>query len=146
MGTTLTIDRTGQGLPPLIITGSRDTTPSGLWLPVDGLREPSFQPRYRYAPDTDIVDGRTLLSVVRDQSTLPLTVRARGADAASLAALRQEFTHALAQFMFDITLDRDGVSTVFEAVYSVPEWDPLEPWMRVTHQARATVVIPVNPT
>ncbi len=146
MTTTLTIDRTSLDLEPLVIYGSRAAATSGLWLPAEGLGEPSFQPRYAYAPDSRHIDGRVLLGVSRDQSTLPLVVRAAASSAAALDALQVELEAALAQFVYDLTRVRDGVTTVFQAVYSVPQPADVEPWMRANHEARFSVVIPVNPT
>ncbi len=144
--TTLTVDRTSLDLDPLVIHGSRATATSGLWLPADGLGEPSFQPRYAYAPDSRHLDGRVLLGVSRDQSTLPLVIRAAAETAVALDALKAELEAALAQFVYDLTRVRDGVTTVFQAIYSVPQPTDVEPWMRANHEARYSVVIPVNPT
>lgn len=142
---TVTIDRALLELPPLVLTGSRETTTSGLWIAAGGYQKPTFEPRRTYAPDSAWVPGKALLAVMLDQGVLPLVIRAQGADDDDLDARKQLLEQALGQFVFTVTVDLDGVVDAWAGDYSVPSWSLPTAADRVDHRARATVSIPVNP-
>lgn len=142
---TITIGRDTLELAPLVITGSRTTTPSGLWIPEDGYEPPKFEPRRSYAPDSDWQPGRALLSAVLDQGVLPLVVCAHRDDETDLAALCDELDAAVHQFVFPIEVEEDDISRSWSADYSHPAWVRRTPQMRLDHRARCGLPIPVNP-
>lgn len=145
MGTTITIGRDTLTLGPLIITGARATTPSGFWLPADGLRLPQFEERRDHAPDSAFKGGKMLLAVVLEQSNLPLIIRAAGSSVADLATKQAELEQALTQFMFPLTLDIDGAARTWEAEFAWPNLQTPDAAMRQDLTARFVVDIPINP-
>lgn len=142
----VSIDRSGMaGSPaPLVITDYPGA--SGLYLPEDGAVWPVFETRRTYAPDSAYEAGRTLLAAVQGAAELPLTVYAKGADGAAVAAAKAELEAALAQWSYDLTLTVDSVACVYhaEVIYGVP-WGPIDSGMVAAHLARTSFSIPLNP-
>lgn len=145
MTTTLTIHRDSLALAPLVITGSRNTTNSGMWIPDGGIAWPAFEPRYRYAPDSAYEPGRTLLAVVLEQAQLPATIRVGGDDVAELAARRLELEAAVSQFAFQLDLNVDGQAGSWQADFTWPLWVPPTPSTRLDLTERAQMTFPINP-
>lgn len=138
----LTITRSALSLPDLVIT---DTPGGDFWIPEDGFTEPEFAWRITYAPDSRYISGKEKLAAARDASSLPVTINAYGADAATLRANMNALVNALGQWSYDTTLTVDG--------QALGPWDSdptsvvwfQDSGMVRAHLARATVSIPVNP-
>jgi hypothetical protein len=140
--TTLTIDRTGLTLAPLVITGEC-AGPTGFWLG-EGTVRPEFTPRYDYAPDSAWVGGKQLLGVVKEQGALAATIFIRATSAATLETMKIELEDALFQFTYTVTFN-DGAARSYFADPTVPVWGEIVPGHDKLHIARAIVSIPVNP-
>lgn len=142
--TTISIDRTGLSLAPLVIDS--DPFTGSLYLPEEGLVWPAFDTRRLYAPDSNHAAGRTLLAAVQDAAELPLTVYAQGASGAALEAAKAELEAAVAQWSYDLTLTVDSVAHTYHAeiVLGVP-WGPIDSGMVAAHLARTSFSIPLNP-
>lgn len=145
MTTTFTIDRDSLSLPPLVITGARASTPSGMWFPEGGIQWPGFTPRYTYAPDSAYVAGRQLLAAVLDQANLPAVVRVAGDSVAQLVARKAELEQAVSQFLYEVTLDIDGATQTWSADYTWPQWAPPTASSRLDLTDRAVLTFPLNP-
>lgn len=139
---TLTFSRTSLSLSSLLI--GTDPT-AGLWLPEDSVTEPGRTVRRAYAPDSAFIPGRYLLSAVEDAATVPVTVYARGATGAELAANRAILDAAASQFNYSLTLTVDGVARTWSADPELPQWGLVDTGMVRARIARAVLVIPVNP-
>jgi hypothetical protein len=141
--TSLSIDRTSLSLSPLVLGND----PSGVYVyPEDGLAQPNFEMRRRYAPDSAYTPGRLLLGSVLDGTTIPLTIDVRGTSAANLLSRKAELEAAVAQFAYTVTMVVAG--------QTVGTWpaDPTAPWWGIVNHADAaafiatgTLAIPVNP-
>lgn len=141
--TSVTFSRTVLSLPALVI----EQDPSaGLYLPEDGIVWPVFETRREYAPDSSWVPGRVLLAAVQGAAELPLTIYAKGASGAAVAAKRAELEAALAQWSYDLTLTVDSVAYTYSAeiLLGVP-WGPIDSGMVAEHLARTSFTIPLNP-
>jgi hypothetical protein len=142
---TITIGRDSLDLEPLVITGSRDTTPSGIWVPESGIEQmPGLEPLRTYAPASAYV-RRKLLAVVLNGNDLVATFRVQGTDADPLTSRRAELEQAVAQFVFPITLSIDGIGFTGEGEASWPAWSARTPDDRAANRDRCRLAIPVNP-
>lgn len=146
MTLTISIDRGALGLAPLIITGARATTPSGLSIPGGGYKRPLFQPRYDYAPDSAFIPGKQMLAATVTDGTWPLRIRAAAASDAALAALRVAVDAAFGQWSYTATVTLDGVAETWACKYSRPVWPEARQWRREAHEDLFEVTVPVKPT
>ena len=117
----------------------------GLHIDEGGVGAVGWDFRRGYAPDPSWRGGKTLLSFVREATTLPLTIYAHAATSAALAAVKAELEAAAAQWSYDVTVTIDGVSEVFHCEPAIPQWGAADSGMVRAHLARASLVIPVNP-
>lgn len=117
-----------------------------MWLDETGQQLPSFALRYRNATDSDVHPGRTLLAYTTDADELQFAVYAQGTSQASLETLKANLTAALMS-LGTITVTENGVATAYTDRWPArPRWDPLASGMSNAFLARATCVVPVNPT
>lgn len=141
---TITLGRASLGLEPLIITGSRETTTSGMWIPEGGLQLQAYDMRRTYAPTSAYV-RRKLLAAILDGADLSLTVRMQGSATDSLSVRRTTLEQAVSQFLYPITVDIDGNALVGEAECSWPALLTPTPSDRLLNRGRCQLLIPVNP-
>lgn len=140
----LTLDRTGLALSPLVI--NNDPFDGAFTYPDDGLAEPNFTMRVRYAPDSAFTPGRLVLGSVMDGSVIPLTIAVKGTSQANLTTLKAELLAALAQLSYTVTITVGGVDIgTWPAGPSVPSWGVVDHGMAQIFLASAVVAIPVNP-
>jgi hypothetical protein len=124
---TITNDPPAGGTHPPLILGS--------WEP------PTFAQRLDYLPDNPDVSGKFLRSQALDQGTLPLVIDVYGTDMADLQTNRRAVEAMFSQFTYTVTLTFDGVSEVYDAFPTWPQWS-LDLPNRI---ATATLSVPVNP-
>jgi hypothetical protein len=142
---TITIGRDALELDPLVITGSRDTTPSGIWVPESGIEQmPNIEPLRTYAPTSAYV-RRKLLAVVSNGTDFIASYRLQGTDEDPLSERRTELQQAVAQFEFPLTVDIDGITVAGTGESSSPAWSARTPHDRAYDRDRCRLVIPVNP-
>lgn len=139
----ITITRAALSLDPLVIASNPHGTT--LHMPEDGLGAVGWDYRRSYAPDSDWQSGKALLSVVREASTLPLTVYAHDTSSAGLAAARAVLEAAVSQWAYDVTVTVDGVATTYHAEPAIPQWAPFDSGHVRAHIDQCQLVIPVNP-
>lgn len=142
---TITIDRTGLALDPLIIGDSPDGSGVGLWIPAGGYVSPDFTARLTYAPDSAYVAGRALLAATLEAATLPLVIIVEGSSQADMAARKAELAAALFQFSYTVTVDLDGNSETWSADPTYPQWGEISHAWASRFMGRAVVTIPINP-
>lgn len=135
----LSFDRTSLSLSPLVVTNNPD---EDLWIEV--FQEPGFDFRYKYAPDSDLIPGSTLLAAVLEMTSLPVSIYARAASTAALRAVKDELAAAVSQFSYDLTLTVDGDDMTFSADPSWPQW-VTDYGMASAYMARTSLAIRVNP-
>lgn len=117
-----------------------------LWIDEKGNQLPSFALRYRAATDSDVHPGRTLLAYTTDQDELQFTVYAQAATQAALDTLKATLTAAL-MTTGTITVTENGVATAYTDRWPArPRWNELDSGMSRAFLARASCVVPVNPT
>lgn len=114
-------------------------------VPEDGVGAVDWDLRRGYAPDPAWRPGKTLLSYVREASSLPLVIYAHAATSAALATAKTELEAAALQWSYDVTVTVDGVTEVFHCEPAIPRWAPFDSGMVRAHMARCNLVIPVNP-
>lgn len=137
---TVTFTRAGLGLGPLVV----DSNPTAsLYLPEDGVGAVGWDLRRTYAPDSPWVPGKMLLAAVREASTLPLTIYARGASAAEVDAARKVLEDAAAQWSYTVEVNLLGET--FRAEPAIPQWAAMDSGMVAEGLDRCQLVIPVNP-
>lgn len=142
----LTLTRTGLSLPDLTATNTPPTPgTAGAWLPEDGLARPDTTWRYTTAQGGDDMHGAVLLGAVKEMSALPASLYFQGTDAASLRALEDEWTEALEQWSYTVTLTIDGQAATYSADPTSPRWGEVDSGMVRAHLSRASVVVPVYP-
>lgn len=142
---TITLDRASLDLDPLIITGSRATTPSGIWVPEGGLQQlPSPEPRRTYPPESAYVSRRRALAVVLDGTDLIFVARLQGTDEDPLTARHAELEAAVSQYFYPVTVDVDGVAMSGEGECTWPTWTVRTSHDRLYDRDRCQVVIPVR--
>lgn len=145
MNLSVTFDRTELELDPLVVSNF-PSPESPFWLPEDGLTLPEFPERTAFAPESAYIPGKRALASQQDAGGLALVIYAQAADTAALAVLKAELAAALRQWRPAITVDVDGESTVYEAVYPVtPHWGQVDSGMVRAHMARTAVTVVVNP-
>lgn len=145
----LTISRTSLSLEDLDI-GTNPFNPGGgathwFHLPEDGLSRPGFTIRRTYAPDSEYIPGRYLLTAVTDASSLPAMIYAHGDTSAHLEAAVAELEQATTQFAYEISLAIDGQSRTWLADPELPVWGAVDTGLVRQHIAIANLVIPINP-
>lgn len=145
IASSLSIDRTSLSLAPLLLTNNPfDANP--YTFPEDGLAQPNFTMRLRYAPDSNFVAGRLALGSVLDGSTMPLIVAARGTSTADLEAVKDALEAALAQMTYSVTMTVDGVTVgTWPADPTTVWWGTVDHGAAVAHLAIGSISIPVNP-
>jgi hypothetical protein len=142
---TITIGRDSLDLAPLVITGSRDTTPSGIWVPESGIEQmPGLEPLRTYAPTSAYV-RRKLLAVVLNGNDFIATFRLQGTVEDPLTARRTQLEQAVAQFAFPLTVSIDGIGFTGEGEASWPAWSARTPDDRAADRDRCRLAIPVTP-
>lgn len=140
----VTIDRTALSLPALAIARlPTDSTP--LWLPEEGLIEPTWTYRTTYAPESAYFPGRRALAAVLDLSSLQMVVWASKGRGATLAQTKKVLEAAVSQWAYTITTNIDGDVATYQADPCWPQWGEADSGHRAEGIARATVNIPVNP-
>lgn len=139
----LTLTRTSLSLADLVIDS--DPFSGSFHLPEDGIEWPRFDTRRTYAPPSEFVAGRVLLSAVPDVGAMTTTIYARGTDAATLKAAKAELEAAVSQFSYTLTLTENGQSWTWTAQPELPSWGQVDTGMVRAFMAKATVVIPLNP-
>lgn len=140
----VTIDRTSLELPPLVLGSDPFVAP--LYLPEDAVTWPEWSIRRTYAPESAWLAGTALLAAVREASTLPLVVYARGETTAALEAAKRTLEAATSQWDYDITLTVDGVATSWRADPELPTWGLVDAGMVRAGLARGAVTVPINPS
>lgn len=143
MGISLTIDRTSLDKSEIYIP-DHCQGPSGYWLG-EGFSKPSFTPRYNYAPDSNFLPGKQLLSVVLDQGVINGNIYMRGFDNDDLEDLKVDLEEALWQFVFEVSLNDNEKSRRFMADPTYPLWGDYVVGYDRLYVARATVSIPISP-
>lgn len=104
--TQVSIDRTSLGQPALVVR-SDGTAPYSLT--VEGLGRPAVAARAT-AVTSPWLHGETVVSVVREQSSLPLTVIVSAGTEAALDAARVALDEALWQFHYTVTVTEGATS------------------------------------
>lgn len=144
MTTSISIDRGSLSLSPLVIHGRK--ADGLMWFRSGDLIAPDWAIRPAYAPDSDWVPGRQLLSGVMDQAVLAVVVTiGPAADAATLAAGRALLEAALNQLVYPITLTVDGVGETWNAERSAVSYGDLSARVSPLFTDYAALQIPVNP-
>lgn len=144
MSLSVTFDRTGLELDPLVLTG--DPEAGALYLTEDNCSWPAFTMRRTYNPDSETVAGKQLVAVTGEQGTLQLGVAAWGDEFADVKAAMDELTQATTQFSYTLTLVVDGVTIgVYEAHAEHPNWGALDSGAVRAKRQEATITIPINP-
>lgn len=110
MATSVSIDRTSLGLPPLVIGVDGDSTYT---VTVGGLGRPAVTARTTYAGDSPYLHGQTPIAVVRENSSLPLTVLLQGDTDAALRAAAAALDAALWQFTYNVTVTEGSTATTW---------------------------------
>ena len=140
----VTFDRTSLGLEPLVITSDPGT--GDFWLAEEDITWPTFAMRRTYAPDANDVAGASLLHAVPDQGTIGLKIGARTDTTAALKAAMDEFTAAVTQFSYVLTLQVDGVTFgAYNADPEFPQWGALDSGNVRAKLNEAQITIPINP-
>lgn len=145
MTLSVTIDRTGLSLSPLVIT-DYPTPDLPWWLPENGVAEPAWTYRNTEAPESAYMPGTQLLGAVLDASALPLTVYAQAVPGATLPTLKAILELAVSQFRYAITVSVDGDSKTYAAFPSFPQWGQIDSGMVAAKIASCSLTIPINPT
>jgi hypothetical protein len=141
---TITIGRDSLDLPPLVATGSRDTTSSGIWVPEGGVEQmPGAEPLRTYAPTSAYVP-RKLLAVVFNGTEFVATFRLQGTVEDPLADRRAELEAAVSQFVFPLEVSIDGIGFTGEGEASWPTWSARSSDDRAYDRDRCRLVIPVS--
>jgi hypothetical protein len=92
-----------------------DTLPSlGYYIDGAGLGDPLRQWRRGYA-QSPWVDGKTLVSAVLDQGSLPLAVWVNGSSASTVKTRIDSLAAAVAQFTYTVTVTIGGSADVWTA-------------------------------
>lgn len=108
--TGISIDRTSLGLGPLVIgvdgAAPYSLTDGGLGRPAVSARATSVTSPW--------VHGETVVNVVRDQTSIPLSVLVQGATEAALAVARDALDAALWQFVYEVTITEGTTSTTWQ--------------------------------
>lgn len=138
-----TFDRTSLSLSPLVI-GSNPYL-DDFHMAEDDATWPSFKMRRAYAPDSDFVEGKQLLTAVRDAGEIALTIYAHTSTTALLVTAMDKLEAATSQFTYDFTLTVDGVARTYVAHAELPKWGALDSGMVKAHLMKATITIPLNP-
>lgn len=137
---TVTFDRTSLSLADLVVSN----TPASSGIIIESYARPNFDFRKRYAPDADGIPGSVLLVAALEADTLPLTVNIRAASSAALETLKAEYAAALGQFIYELTLTEDGITTTYDAECSSPRWVTDE-GLQTAYAAKGSVTIQLNP-
>lgn len=110
-----------------------------------GVTSPVFDYRIRYALESDVHPGRTMLASTLESGELTIPLWARASSAANLATMRANLDAACG-YPGTIAVNQDGVTRTYtDRMPAVPVWEQTE-GMANLHVARAVCVIPVNPT
>lgn len=142
---TLTLSRGRLSLPDLVIDS--DPFTGSFHLPENGLEWPRFETRRTYAPASEIIPGRTLLSALLDVGTITATIYAHGDTAADVLAAMTELEDATTQWGYEASIDVDGERVgTWQAHPEAPAWGPIDTGHVRARFSVGTVVIPVNPT
>lgn len=99
----LTFSRTSLALSPLVLSGTRDDPSSTSVLGVTGYTEPPVQPRIKYAPTSDWVNGDVALSRTLQQSLITFRVRPVDATETDARTALNELQSAISQLSFTVT-------------------------------------------
>lgn len=135
---TFTLESGSLAVGPTPGVGNYFVTDAGVTLPV-------FNFRIRYAAESDIHGGSTMLAHAPNAGDLIVPLYAHAASAAALATMRANLDAACA-YTGTIAVDQDGVvRTYTDRMPATPVWDQDAGMARI-HLARAVVTIPVNPT
>ena len=102
---TVTIDRTSLSLPPLVLSGTRDSNA----LAIVSYQAPSTLARVGYMPDSADTHGSEAISFAYQQAILGFDwVRDGGSTETQVQASRNEVAAALAQFSYSVTTQISG--------------------------------------
>lgn len=142
MTVSLSIDRASLSLAALTIS---DTPSGSLWFDGEGVGRPAFSLRKSYAPESDHMPGRVLLSAVSDIGGLPASFYAKAATTAALESLKDEVDAAFSQFVYTVTLTVDGVARSYTAECELPTWTDFDQGLVSAFMAHASIVIPIAP-
>lgn len=141
---TITIGRESLDLEPLTITGGRDTTTSGIWVPEGGIEAmPNLEPDRTYAPTSAYVP-RKLLAVVFNGNDFIATYRLQGTNDDPLAERRAELEQAVSQFEFPLAVAIDSIGFSGLGEVSWPAWSARNSDDRANDRDRCRLVIPVR--
>lgn len=141
---TVVISRTELSLADLTI----DSEGFGTYL-VDkaGLGRVGTTPRETFATAPPWLNGRLRTAVVKDESTLVLTVRVQAASSSALDTAVAALEAAFDQFEYTVTKTVDGVAKVYTAYpATIQSTDALTAFERVTaFHEDLSISIPVYP-
>jgi hypothetical protein len=141
---TVSIDRTSLSADPLVI----DTEGFSVYLvDVAGLGRVGTTPRETFATPSPWVHGQLRTAVVKEESTLPLTVRVQAGNTADLHDAVHTLEAALFQFVYTVTVTLDGQAMAWTAYpATIGAVDGLTAFERVTgHFEDLSISIPVYP-
>lgn len=142
MSASIDIDRTSLSLGALTVSDSSDT----YRLARGGFGRPAITWRTTNAPDSDNVHGSELITAVKEQTSIPLTVLILGDTWDEVEAAIDVLDEALSQFSYPVTQTVGGVARVWAA--SPASWastDPIESWNVAECIEVLNVTIPVQP-
>lgn len=110
MASSVSIQRSSIGLSPLVIATDGSAPYS---ITEGGLGRPAVTARTTYAGESNYVHGQTPVAVVRENSSLPLTVLIQGDSGAEVAQAAADLDEALWQFAYEVTVTEGTVTTTW---------------------------------
>lgn len=141
---TVSIDRTSLSLSPLVI----DTEGFGVYLvDVGGLGRVGIAPRETFATPSPWVHGQLRTAVVKEESSLILTVRVQAGSTADVHDAVHTLEAALFQFIYEVTVTVDGQAQSWTAYpATIGAVDGLTKFEAVTgYYEDLSISIPVYP-
>jgi hypothetical protein len=134
-----------------VVLGPDCPDEEGVWW--NSIVLPSWTYRVTNAPSSAWTPGTVLLAVVRDVSSLALTVAARGTDTTSLEAQKAILDAAFGSYPYSVQItvdDGDPATpvTILDAAAqqpTLPAWGQITPQLSGMFAAEATVILPLNP-
>lgn len=137
---TVAISRTSLSLADLTI----GDYPGTLWLPNDGLERPAMT-WVRQTASSPFTHGTVTTRAKLDQSSIPLTIKAKATTTALLVAAMDEVEAAFSQLAYTVTITLDGQSKAYVCDPADVAWGQVDSGMSKAFMAQATVSIPCHP-